>query len=252
MSANRIAQALREQGDGARTQTAFGIHRAVRKPRSSLETNRDRPRPSFGFLIGAKVPEGAVPRHACLKRRSALSFRFEKPRSLPGTRLAAICLAASSVTLAPTWASAEDPHAPEAQIAPLGYHEVKQIRLGLVIAGASIFGTTYLATAVPSLIVAGQGAPEAAVGAIPVAGPFALLGLIFRPSPSGDNNFDGVGFIPIFVADGLLQAAGAAMLIAGIVSPKRVMVPDNAKVHIVPVTVRLGKAGAGVGVAGTF
>jgi hypothetical protein len=167
--------------------------------------------------------------------------------------LAAVCLAASAVTLAPARASAEDPHPPEAQIAPLGHHEVKQIRLGLVIAGASIFGTTYLATAVPSLVVAGGGSPEAAVGAIPVAGPFALLGLILRPPPSRtDNNLDVGGFIPIFVTDGILQAAGAAMLIAGIVSRKRVMVPDDAKVHIVPVPVRVGKAGAGVGIAGTF
>jgi hypothetical protein len=71
-------------------------------------------------------------------------------------------------------------------------------------------------------------------------------------APRTDNNLDAAGFIPIFVADGVLQAAGAAMLIAGLVSPKRVMVPDDAKVHIVPVPVRLGKAGAGVGIAGTF
>jgi hypothetical protein len=130
---------------------------------------------------------------------------------------------------------------------------VKQIRLGLVIAGASIFGTAYLVTAVPSLVVAGGGASEAAVGAIPVAGPFALLGVILRPPPRNtDNNLGGAGFIPIFVADGIVQAAGAAMLIAGIASPKRVLVRDNAKVHIVPVPVRLGKASAGIGLAGTF
>jgi hypothetical protein len=167
--------------------------------------------------------------------------------------LLTVCLAASAVALAPARASAEDSHPPEAQIAPLGHHEVKQIRLGLVIAGASIFGTAYLVTAVPSLVVAGGGAPEAAVGAIPVAGPFALLGLMFRPPPRGtDNNFNGVALIPIFVADGIVQAAGAAMLIAGIASPKRVQVPDDAKVHVVPVPVRLGQAGTGIGLAGTF
>lgn len=55
----------------------------------------------------------------------------------------------------------------------------------------------------------------------------------------------------ILAIDGLGQAAGATMLIAGIMSPKTVLVRnDLAEVRITPM--RLGRDGSGLGFVGTF
>jgi hypothetical protein len=54
--------------------------------------------------------------------------------------------------------------------------------------------------------------------------------------------------------DALVQAAGAGMLIGGLVG-KRVLVPGPARrtaVQLVPVPLRFGGNGAGLGVAGSF
>jgi hypothetical protein len=56
----------------------------------------------------------------------------------------------------------------------------------------------------------------------------------------------------VFLAfDGLGQAAGATMLVAGITSPKTVLVRnDLGEVRVTPM--RLGRAGGGLGLVGTF
>jgi hypothetical protein len=132
----------------------------------------------------------------------------------------------------------------EGQPIPPGYHPKTKIRAGLVGAGAGVLGGFWLATALPSVVVAdatGNGA--AALGAIPIAGPFALI-----PQSGGFASLDF-----LFVLDGLAQVAGAAMLIAGIAAPKTVLVRnDVGKVTILPKPMTFGKTGAGFGLQGTY
>ena len=72
---------------------------------------------------------------------------------------------------------------------------------------------------------------------VPVAGPFLYLG-----EAGGES-----GKL-VLIIDGLAQAAGAAMLIAGLAAPKTIAVRnDLAKIEITPV---LGPGSAGI--VGTF
>jgi hypothetical protein len=133
----------------------------------------------------------------------------------------------------------------EGQPIPPGYHAKTKIRAGLVGAGAGLLGGFWLITALPSVVIADVSHNgSVALGAIPLAGPFALI-----PQSGG---YASVDFVLVF--DGLIQVAGAAMLIAGIAAPKTVLVRDDiAKVvKYLPKPVAIGKNGAGVGLAGTF
>jgi hypothetical protein len=172
---------------------------------------------------------------------------------------AALGLALAAVASSPTPARAEEPPAavkewePGRPI-PLGYHTEKKPRRGLIIAGSITFGVSYLLTAVPSLILAGS-SPETAVGALPVAGPFGLFYLATRPPPAKtDNNCGNCSLVfgSVFLVDGLAQAAGVAMLAAGLV-PSKALVPDDVSaIRLMPTPMRLGKDGTGFGVTGTF
>lgn len=102
---------------------------------------------------------------------------------------------------------------------PLGYRKVESRRTGLLIAGAVTFGVFY-APAVFGALVSSEGQY-----AIPVVGPF--LG-VERPSR---NSLSGVftSFANFFlIFDGIGQAAGAAMLIAGIPTKTTLMRNDVA------------------------
>ena len=105
-------------------------------------------------------------------------------------------------------------------------------------------GVLWILTAIPSTIaadVSGQG--NIALGAIPLIGPFALI-------PQG-GGYASVDFV--CVLDGLAQVAGAAMLIAGIAAPRKVLVrADSAGVTFMPKPMTFGKNGGGLGMAGTF
>jgi hypothetical protein len=113
-----------------------------------------------------------------------------------------------------------------------------------VVGGAVTLGVLWILTAVPSTIaadVSGNGA--VALGAIPVIGPFALI-------PQG-GGYASVDFL--CVLDGVGQIAGAAMLIAGIAAPKKVLVrADSAGVTVMPKPMTFGKNSGGFGLAGTF
>ena len=85
--------------------------------------------------------------------------------------------------------------------------------------------------------------PIFAVGVIPVAGSFVLA--------AGEGG-DPLG-TTIFVVDGIVQAAGIAMLVAGIVARTPRLVRDEAAgVHVVPVPLTFGKGSAGFGLGGSF
>jgi hypothetical protein len=119
-----------------------------------------------------------------------------------------------------------------------------KIRTGLVVGGAVTLGALWILTAVPSVIASdAEGNGAVAVGAIPIVGPFALI-----PQVGGSATGDF-----FCVLDGLGQAAGAAMLIAGIAAPRKVLLrADVGSVTILPKPMSFGKTGGGFGLAGAF
>lgn len=194
---------------------------------------------------------------------------------LPSSAVALGLVAAAAITLAPGSAHAQDPNAPppggyyvpppapgayyappaayqgprvitdwdDGQPIPAGYHQSTRIRTGLVVGGAVLFGVCYLMTAISGAIasdVGGNHTRSAKLLLIPVAGPFSVLS-------TGSTTAD------LFLAlDGLAQAGGVAMLIAGIAAPKTVLVRDASNVKIKPVPMTFGGNGGGLGVVGTF
>ncbi|MFT3771190.1 MAG: hypothetical protein QM820_37725 [Minicystis sp.] len=135
----------------------------------------------------------------------------------------------------------------EGEPIPPGYHPVSRIRKGLVIGGAVTFGVTYLLTALTGAAISDIGKATTGGGRsaklllIPIAGPFAVLS---TQSTFGDF---------FCVLDGVVQAAGVGMFIAGLAAPKTVLVRNNlAKVEIRPMPMSFGKNSAGFGFVGSF
>jgi hypothetical protein len=129
---------------------------------------------------------------------------------------------------------------------PNGYHKTTKIRAGLAIAGGVTFGIVYVVTAFAGALVSDVGNSNATRSAkllfIPVAGPFTLLGA----TPSATGNF-------FLVLDGLAQAGGVAMLVAGIAAPRTTVVRnDISKLTLTPKPMTFGLHGAGMGIEGTF
>jgi hypothetical protein len=140
----------------------------------------------------------------------------------------------------------------EGDAVPPGYHPESRVRKGLIVGGAVTFGVLYLFSVLAAAVAADTAKtcnsisstcssdnPDSALY-IPVAGPFVQM----AKTDSSTGN--------VFLAiDGIGQAAGAAMFIYGITSPKTVLVRnDLGTVQIVPM--RMGKNGSGLGLAATF
>jgi hypothetical protein len=141
---------------------------------------------------------------------------------------------------APPWDSS--------QPAPPGYHVERRINRGLVIAGSVVFGAAYLGIVIPSLIIAANGSPAAAVVTVPVGGPFFYVAGALR-GPDGVTTVAG-----LVVIDALVQAAGAGMLIGGLAG-KRVLATGPSRrsaAELAPVPLCFGSKGVGIGIAGTF
>lgn len=107
-----------------------------------------------------------------------------------------------------------------------------QRRIGLGIAGASIFGGTYLITA----FVGTFGLPYLY---IPFVGPVVQA----AQTPSGDG--------PVYVAvlNGLVQAGGVAMMIAGFATKSRTLVYRDTQISFAPYA---SPGGAGLFAVGRF
>jgi hypothetical protein len=149
----------------------------------------------------------------------------------------------------------------EGQPVPAGYHVETRPRKGLVVAGAIVFGSLYVISA----SVAGSSKRDGdGFLLIPVFGPFIDLGQRGDSCNSNNNAFlcsstdSSERFWLVF--DGLGQAAGATMLIAGLVAQEKMLERDD-----VPLTSKrsstfawtltprsIGKNGLGLGVQGIF
>ncbi|WP_437821250.1 PEGA domain-containing protein [Sorangium sp. So ce1078] len=120
---------------------------------------------------------------------------------------------------------------------PLGYRRETNARSGLITAGATVFGITYTPLSLSGSVSGYE------ILALPVAGP-----LIHAAQVDGADGF--------FVVDGILQAAGLAMLASGILFPKTTLVREDVARSgprlLGASPARLGRGGLGVQVVGSF
>lgn len=121
---------------------------------------------------------------------------------------------------------------------PEGYHLTTQIRTGLVVGGAVVFGVTWFLNA----LVASIGI-QAAPLYIPIVGPFIAMGT-FRSLQAVDAFF--------LALDGLTQAGGVAMFIVGLAVPRQQLVRNRYATApwILPMPMAFGNGGGGIGFVG--
>lgn len=129
----------------------------------------------------------------------------------------------------------------EGQPIPPGYRLETRMRRGLVIGGAVTFGSTYLLSALTaSVAVDAGGADEFGPLFIPVAGPFVTIG---TAESEGTGTF-------LLVLDGIGQAGGVAMFIAGLATEEQFLLRnDIATIKAVPI---LTPTTVGFGIQGTM
>jgi hypothetical protein len=148
---------------------------------------------------------------------------------------------------------------------PPGYHPETRPRKGLVISGSIVFGIPYFLSL--SVAASSKYTPDRWLYA-PIVGPFVDLG---NRKESCNTSINGnIGSTTIcqddsserffLMADGLMQVAGATMLILGLALPQHLLVRDDAPFvggkrsqfawAVAPTT--MGRSGYGLGMAGTF
>jgi hypothetical protein len=140
---------------------------------------------------------------------------------------------------------------------PPGYHIEDRPRTGLVVAGALIAGIPYFFSVVTASSVGLSN--ETGWLYVPVAGPWMTLG----QRSYGCNNLDNanqstsqslqcvgdVFAVMGLIADGVMQAAGATLLVVGVAAGRPTLVRDDEALHVTPM--RIG-TGYGAGVTGAF
>jgi hypothetical protein len=143
--------------------------------------------------------------------------------------------------------------------APPGYHVEEQPRTGLVVAGALVLGIPYFFSVVTDLAANSNNATAWLL--LPVAGPWITMGQRnYGCNPDQNNQSAGQAFQCVgdvfavmgLIVDGVMQAAGGALLLAGELATKPALVRNvrnEDALHIVPM--HLG-SGVGAGVLGTF
>lgn len=123
------------------------------------------------------------------------------------------------------------------------------MRTGLVVAGAVVMGVPYVIGL--SAVTSSTSRNGAAWLIVPGIGPWLSLGArrsaCSSPSTNSavDNSFDCLGDALAstgLIFDGIIQTAGATLLIVGIASPKKVLVRDDT------VSVTPAHVGSGYGV----
>lgn len=136
---------------------------------------------------------------------------------------------------------------------PAGYRLRSQPRRGLVIAGSIVTGVPWVIS-----VTAATGADfdnKSGFLLVPGIGPWlSLLAGAGKDRNCGSTsdfcNGDRSSLRAALVLDGLVQSAGAAMLIIGIAVPRKRLVRDDVTLGFVPTT--LGRDGYGLGAVGTF
>jgi hypothetical protein len=139
---------------------------------------------------------------------------------------------------------------------PPGYHVEEKPRTGLMVAGGIVAGIPYFFSIVSAS--AAQSSNASGWLFVPVAGPWLTMGQrAYGCNPDATNQTTGQSLqcvADIFVvmgliADGVMQATGATLLIVGAAATKPALVRDGEALHVSPM--RVG-TGYGAGVIGTF
>ncbi len=158
-----------------------------------------------------------------------------RQRLVAGAVLSAMCLAELPTALA-TPSEPIDPATILTTERPRQGQCVEEVRMqrriGLGIAGASIFGGTYM-------ISVFAGTLGASYMYIPIVGP------VIQAVQDRSNS----GFTYLAVLDGLAQAGGLAMMIAGFATKTRTLVYRDTQVSLAPYA---GPGGAGLFAVGRF
>ena len=113
-------------------------------------------------------------------------------------------------------------------------------RTGLAIAGGAVFGGLYLASTIAASFLDDKSL------AVPVVGPFIEMGMLSANSGSSASSLAPLHFA-LFM-NGLTQAAGVAMLIAGLATKQKVAL-YRPRFCVSPYT---AQAGAGIVASGRF
>ncbi|HVY45213.1 MAG TPA: hypothetical protein VHB21_05000 [Minicystis sp.] len=124
---------------------------------------------------------------------------------------------------------------------PPGYHVETRPTKSYLLGGASLFGASYLVSAVIAATVVAARQPDAsrvAPLAIPVAGPFVTLATAHAGVPGG----------VVLAVDGIAQTAGAILFVSGFYIPEKVLVFDT----LPAVTARLVPGPGTLALRGTF
>jgi hypothetical protein len=110
--------------------------------------------------------------------------------------------------------------------APAGYHIEEHPRMGLVVAGDVVLTTSYLLS-VAAAASSSNGYDRWLF--VPVAGPFLDLGARLHQGcgPYCDNDSYEVITRVVLPYAGIVQVAGAALLVSGLVFPKKEFVRDD-------------------------
>ncbi|RLB52847.1 MAG: hypothetical protein DRI90_21745 [Deltaproteobacteria bacterium] len=128
----------------------------------------------------------------------------------------------------------------EGDPAPEGYHLDTRIRKGLVIAGSVTFGSAWLLSAAVAAAFQDENQREAEDFVplfIPLAGPFITM---------GTANTSAIGTFTL-VVDGLAQAGGLGLLIAGLTAQQKVWVRNPVgRVTVAPIVSGDGNLGLGL------
>jgi hypothetical protein len=127
---------------------------------------------------------------------------------------------------------------------PPGYHPVQKPLDGLIIAGATTLAVPYFFSAATAL--ASRNSQDQLLYA-PVLGPFLRI----QDNNPNSNFADFFGDV-LLVFDGVVQTAGAVMLIIGATTTKTVLVRNDTAWSPIIVPMRFGNDGYGVGVVSQF
>jgi hypothetical protein len=112
-----------------------------------------------------------------------------------------------------------------------------------VVAGAVTFGVVWLLNALVASIGIDIRQGQAWPLFIPIVGPFIAMGT-FHSLQATDAFF--------LTLDGLVQAGGAAMLIAGFAVPKQQLVRNRYASLFLPMPISFGQGSAGIAFSGTM
>jgi hypothetical protein len=122
---------------------------------------------------------------------------------------------------------------------PRLFHEEMQPNYGLMVAGLVIFGASWSINAASAYL-----ADEWKL-AVPIIGPFMETQNVYTGAGYDANRM----LVGLLVFDGLIETAGAIMLVAGAITHHKVRVYDHPRVSVVPTA---GPAGAGLAAFGRF